>query len=67
LEIYLVMALLLPILLVLITITLSPLGPMYLGPLQLDPTLALIMTLLIYAPVMGYVSYILIDSTMGSI
>ena len=40
---------------------------MYLGPLQLDPTLALIMTLLIYAPVMGYVSYILIDSTMGSI
>ena len=67
LEIYLVMALLLPILLVLITITLSPLGPMYLGPLQLDPTLALIMTLLIYAPIMGYVSYILIDSTMGSI
>jgi len=67
LEIYLVMALLLPILLVLITITLTPLGPMYLGPLQLDPTLALIMTLLIYAPVMGYVSYILIDSTMGSI
>jgi flagellar protein FlaJ len=67
LEIYLVMVLLLPILLVLMAITLSPLGPIYLGPLQLDPTLVLIITLLIYAPIMGYVSYILIDSTMSSI
>jgi len=67
LEIYLVMVLLLPILLVLMVITLSPLGPIYLGPLQLDPTLVLIITLLIYAPIMGYVSYILIDSTMSSI
>ena len=67
LEIYLVMALLLPILLVLMAITLSPLGPIYLGPLQLDPTLVLIITLLIYAPIMGYVSYILMDSTMSSI
>ena len=67
LEIYLVMVLLLPILLVLMAITLSPLGPIYLGPLQLDPTLVLIITLLIYAPIMGYVSYILIDSTISSI
>jgi len=67
LEIYLVMVLLLPILLVLMAITLSPLGPIYLGPLQLDPTLVLIITLLIYAPIMGYVSYILMDSTMSSI
>jgi len=67
LEIYLVMVLLLPILLVLMAITLSPLGPIYLGPLQLDPTLVLIITLLIYAPIMGYVSYILMDSTISSI
>ncbi|ADN50474.1 Type II secretion system F domain protein [Vulcanisaeta distributa DSM 14429] len=66
-EIYLVVALLLPILLVLIVITLSPLGPIYLGPIVLSPTLALIITTLIYSPVMGYVMYILIDSTISSI
>ncbi|WP_054853888.1 type II secretion system F family protein [Vulcanisaeta distributa] len=52
-EIYLVIALLLPILLVLIVITLSPLGPIYLGPITLSPTLALLIMTLIYSPVMG--------------
>lgn len=66
-EIYLVIALLLPILLVLIVITLSPLGPIYLGPITLSPTLALLIMTLIYSPVMGYVMYILIDSTISSI
>lgn len=65
-EIYLIIALLLPILLVLIVITLSPLGPIYLGPITLSPTLALIITTLVYSPIMGYVMYILIDSTISS-
>ncbi|WP_054843457.1 type II secretion system F family protein [Vulcanisaeta souniana] len=65
-ETYLVMALLLPVLLVLIVVTLTPLGPIYLGPLTLNPTLVLILTTLVYSPVMGYVIYILIDSTVSS-
>ncbi len=66
-EVYLVTALLLPILLVLIIVTISPLGPIYLGPITLSPTLVLLITTLIYSPVMGYVMYLLIDSTISSI
>ncbi|ADY02153.1 type II secretion system protein [Vulcanisaeta moutnovskia 768-28] len=66
-EVYLVTALLLPILLVLIIVTISPLGPIYLGSITLSPTLVLLITTLIYSPVMGYVMYLLIDSTISSI
>ena len=66
-EMYLVIALLLPILLVLIIITISPLGPIYLGPIVLNPTLVLLITALVYSPVMGYVMYLLIDATVSSI
>ena len=66
-EIYLVIALLLPILLVLIIVTLSPLGPIYLGPIALDPNLVLLITALVYSPVMGFVMYLLIDATVSSI
>ncbi len=66
-EIYLVAALLLPILLVLIVITLSPLGPVYLGQITLSPTLVLLITALVYSPIMGYIMYLLIDSVISSI
>ena len=64
-EMYLVIALLLPILLVLIIITLSPLGPIYLGPIALDPILVLLITALVYSPVMGFVMYLLIDAAVS--
>ncbi len=67
-EVYLVTALLLPILLVLIIVTISPLGPIYLGPITLNPTFVLLVTALIYSPIMGgYVMYLLIDSVISSI
>lgn len=66
-EMYLVVALLLPILLVLIIVTITPLGPIYLGPIALDPTLVLLITTMVYSPVMGYVMYLLIDATISSI
>ncbi|WP_243671588.1 type II secretion system F family protein [Vulcanisaeta sp. JCM 16161] len=66
-EIYLVAALLLPVLLVLIVITLSPLGPIYFGPIVLSPMLVLLITTLIYSPIMGYIIYLLIDSVISSI
>ncbi|MGC8542587.1 MAG: type II secretion system F family protein, partial [Vulcanisaeta sp.] len=66
LEIYLVLVLLMPILLTLIAITLSPLGPIYIGSITMDPLTVLILTLMVYAPIMGYVTYLLIDSTLST-
>ena len=63
-EMYLVVALLLPILLVLIIVTITPLGPIYLGPIALDPTLVLLITTMVYSPVMGCVMYLLIDAAV---
>jgi len=62
-EIYVVAAVLLPILVAILALALSPLGALEVAGLALDPVTLIALTGLIYSPLVGFVFYIVFDST----
>jgi len=62
-EIYVVAAMLLPILIAILALALSPLGALEVAGLALDPVTLIALTGLIYSPLVGFVFYIVFDST----
>ena len=64
-ETYLVIALMLPTLIVLIALSLSPLGPAQFGPITLDVNSVLALTTMIYVPMMGALFYTFINYLMS--
>ncbi|MGC9171057.1 MAG: type II secretion system F family protein [Thermoproteus sp.] len=64
-EIYVVAAQLLPILLFILALSLSPLGALQIGGISLDPLTVMVLAGLIYSPLIGLVFYILFDSSIN--
>ncbi|MEM4423074.1 type II secretion system F family protein [Pyrobaculum sp.] len=61
-EIFVVVTILLPTLVYIVALSLSPLGVLELGGLALDPLTLMLLMSLIYMPIMGLVFYVIFDS-----
>ncbi|OYT26202.1 MAG: hypothetical protein B6V02_02185 [Thermoprotei archaeon ex4572_64] len=64
-QMYVVLAFLLPVLVVIIAISLSPLGPLSLGFIQLDAAALMILLTIIYSPIIAYTFYIIFDTVLA--
>ncbi|MEL9991338.1 MAG: type II secretion system F family protein [Thermoproteus sp.] len=62
-EIYVVMAMLMPVLVFIVALSLSPLGSLQFAGLTLDPLTLMAFIGLIYSPIMGIIFYIIFDSS----
>lgn len=62
LEAYVAIGLLLPMLLVMVSVSLSPLGPLQLGPVSVDAYSTVIFTFVLYVPMTSLAFYLLISS-----
>lgn len=62
-EIYVVIAMLMPILVFIVALALSPLGALDIGGVTLDPITLMALIGLVYSPLIGIVFYIIFDST----
>ena len=64
-EIYVIMAQLLPVMLFIIALSLSPLDALQIGGLSLDLLSVMILAGLIYGPLTGVIFYVLFDSSFN--